>query len=523
MLIGIETKGQIVPSLSNVLRYGNGQQSIGTVKEEFKYFENLTDVRVQFPYNFTAGIRLLYDIPPEVGFEFKGLKRRFVEYDAGFIYARLGDFSQLYGRGLAINLFENRGLGYDTWMDGLNLKYKHNFFNASVVYGTLNFDDSVDIARHEIHRLRGGNFELTPLKALTVGLTYIFSKSTLELIPDNKELEINLPSFYLNYSFADFNLSFDYANKKTKNLTDELTSNGAGYYSSISYNRERLGITLDYKNYFFDESDPFERNDITRYSRMMPFQNPPIVMKEHSYTLLTRSIHEVDFNDEIGLQLDLIYALADNTELNFNASLASRRNYYVYDQANFEFNKQSRSTNFIPSSNKEYSPYWEVFGEVIHYFNPTTFFKLAFALRESTIYDEFFDGINNHIIRSTVIPIQINQTVSSFYSFEAEIEYEKVFDNFNVSQMDYHNILFTLTNVFFSQGTLTLRYELTNNEYDVSEKMDWFTIEAGIRIFEKNTLVVSYGSEKGGQVCSNGVCRYLQPFEGFRFSLLINI
>jgi hypothetical protein len=89
--------------------------------------------------------------------------------------------------------------------------------------------------------------------------------------------------------------------------------------------------------------------------------------------------------------------------------------------------------------------------------------------------------------------------------------------------MDYHNILFTLTNVFFSQGTLTLRYELTNNEYDVSEKMDWFTIEAGIRIFEKNTLVVSYGSEKGGQVCSNGVCRYLQPFEGFRFSLLINI
>ena len=124
---------------------------------------------------------------------------------------------------------------------------------------------------------------------------------------------------------------------------------------------------MDYKNYFFDERDPFEKNDITRTTRMMPFQNPPIVMKEHSYTLLTRAIHEVDFNDETGLQLEIYKSLNENTDLNFNGSISSRHSFYKFDPNQFIFNKQERSTDFLPSFSEEYSPYWELFGEVVHY------------------------------------------------------------------------------------------------------------------------------------------------------------
>ncbi|MCK7522961.1 MAG: hypothetical protein MZV64_37435 [Ignavibacteriales bacterium] len=91
----------------------------------------------------------------------------------------MGDFSQLYGRGLAMNLFESRGLGYDTWMDGVKAKFKNDYFNINAVYGTLDFKDSIVIARNEIHKLRGGSVEVTPIRDLSIGLTYIHSRSTL--------------------------------------------------------------------------------------------------------------------------------------------------------------------------------------------------------------------------------------------------------------------------------------------------------------------------------------------------------
>ena len=525
-LLAVDLFGQdfpLVPSISNTLRYGNGERTIGTITNDFKYFENLTDVRLNFPANFTAGFRLLYDVPPEVGYESKGIHRRFFEYDDSKFYGRIGDFSQLYGRGLALNLFENRGLGYDTWMDGVKTKFTNNYFSLSAVYGTLDFNDSITIARHELHKIRGGNLEFTLIRNLAIGLTYIYSKSSFKLFRETIPAEINMPSFYLNFSFSDFSFLMDYAYKETKLENENKKSFGAGYYGALSYSIAGLGITIDYKNYFFDERDPFEKNDFTRPSRMLPFQNAPIVMKEHSYTLLTRSIHEVDFNDETGLQLEVLSLIGESTELNFNASVASRHAFYKYNSRLFSFDKQKRNTDFLPSFSNEYSPYWELFGEVVHYFNEATYAKLAIARRDKTFYDEFFEGRNSHVIKSTILPIQLNHTLNNYYAVEFQGEFEKVFDNYNEKQKHFSNFLFTLINTFNSQFTLTARYEFTNNKFEVSGKQDWFTIESGLRITQGNTLIASYGKERGGQVCSNGVCRYIQPFEGFRFSLITNI
>ena len=80
-LIGANySQAQIRTSVSNLLRYGNGDQTLGNVKNDFRYFENLTDIRFSLPENVNVGFRLLYDDPPEVGLPFQGLARRFVEY-----------------------------------------------------------------------------------------------------------------------------------------------------------------------------------------------------------------------------------------------------------------------------------------------------------------------------------------------------------------------------------------------------------------------------------------------------------
>jgi hypothetical protein len=51
----------VVPSVSNLLRYGDGERMSGNINLEQKYFENLTDIRIALPESFTVGFRLLYD------------------------------------------------------------------------------------------------------------------------------------------------------------------------------------------------------------------------------------------------------------------------------------------------------------------------------------------------------------------------------------------------------------------------------------------------------------------------------
>ncbi|NJO92506.1 MAG: hypothetical protein HC831_28685, partial [Chloroflexia bacterium] len=85
------------------------------------------------------------------------------------------------------------------------------------------------------------------------------------------------------------------------------------------------------------------------------------------------------------------------------------------------------------------------------------------------------------------------------------------------------NEFISVVNSFFSVLNVNLRYEFTSNNYEVSGRKDWFTIETGYRINQNNNVSFSYGRERGGQTCSNGVCRYIQPFSGFKLTLLSNI
>ncbi|MEO8399825.1 MAG: DUF6029 family protein, partial [Ignavibacteriaceae bacterium] len=236
-----------------------------------------------------------------------------------------------------------------------------------------------------------------------------------------------------------------------------------------------------------------------------------------------RALHQVDFNDEVGIQAEAFYSLNENTTLNLNSSLSSRHDSYIYDQSTFSFSLKKRKSNFLPSPKHEYAPYWEMFTEVEHYFDFTTVLRIGFARRTKTIYEDFSGLAGSHIILSTVFPAQFQYTFNPNYSFVLQYEYEFVNDNFNTSQPKFYNQFISLTSSIYSKYSASVRYEFTDNNFDLSEKKNWFTFEAGYRISQSNTLTMSHGRERGGQICSNGVCRYILPFTGFRLSLLTTI
>jgi hypothetical protein len=66
---------------------------------------------------------------------------------------------------------------------------------------------------------------------------------------------------------------------------------------------------------------------------------------------------------------------------------------------------------------------------------------------------------------------------------------------------------------------LTVSGEFTNDKEEPTGKSSWFIGEIIYKLNQKNQVTFSYGSERGGLKCTNGICRYVNPFEGFRATI----
>lgn len=524
IFISHHSYSQINTSISNLLRYGNGERVLGITEDKFQYFENLTDVRINLPGNFTVGFRLLYDDPPEVGLPFKGLARRFIEYRDDEFKIRIGNSSELYGRGLVLNLFENRGLAYDTWIDGIKASYKTKNLRASLIAGTINFSDSINIYRTEEYKIKGGNIEYDLLKNTSLGISFVSTESQIPQFDQSiADLKAELPEIYLDVQNGPFSLFMNWAHKWSYSQIDGKSSRGYGIYSAFSYAGRSIGITLEYKNYRFDLQDPFLKNDETRTTKFLSFQNAPIVMKEHSYILLSRSLHQVNFNDDVGFQVDINFMVNPDLNFNFNYSQSSTHNSYNYSASSFQFEEDKRANNFLPSTNDKYSPFSEIFLEGEYYYDFNTAVRFGIARRTKTYYNDFTGIEGSHIIKSYVLPFQLEHTFSRNFSGIIQYEYENVDDNYNTGQQNFNNHFISILTSIYKRLSFSLRYEMTTNDFELSERKDWLISEIGYRISGSNLISLSAGRERGGQICSNGICRYILPFKGFKLTLQTSI
>ncbi len=513
---------EIFPSVLNVFRYGSGKSGGGNLDERFTYLEDLMDVRIGLPRSLTVGVRFLYDNPPQIGPPFRGIKRRYAEYLADDLLIRAGNSSQLFGRGLALNLFEDRGLAYDTWLDGVKLEYEGSFFRVAALGGTVEFWDSVIVARTEIYDLKGANLEVDPFPWLTLGASFVETDGQLPGLIAPAMLKANIPELYATLRLGAFDGFAGWSEKRTVVQRDPIHTKGSGIYGAMSWTGVGIGLVVEYKDYRFDIRDPFGRYDPTRPTRMLPIQNPPTVQREQSWTFLTRTLHQVDFDDEVGIQIEGFFKVDDVTTLTVNASLSSEHDYFVYSNETFTFQRRERAADFLPSTDPPLSPYWEVLVEGERQFDERGIVRGAVASRRYTQAILFTSG-NDHVIRSTVLPASVQFGLDDRNTLTVQGEFESVSDNYNVSRERFENYLVSVNLSQLPGLSIAVRSEFTSNPSDPSGRRDWFAGEVGYRLGGAHALVLTVGQERGGQVCTNGVCRYIQPFSGARLAIQSNL
>jgi len=323
-------------SASNLFRYGKGNEITTGLENTKEYFEELGDVRL-YVNDLLFAVRYEYDDPIEFGTSQKGITRRFFEYKKDAFSVRAGNFYQLFEKGLTLNAFENRGLGFNTQMDGVKLNFKKTIkdvkMNATVLGGGLQYNDYLHPERVENYSIRAGNFDVSPIKLISFGGSYLFTTGQIPTSGTTTNITAEIFEGNLGFNYKSISLAASYANKKTITQPNSIYPQsmgprGDGAYGTISFTKPGFGVTLDYKNYRFNVVVPNEVSS-TSPTKVLPFQQPPTCIREYSSALLTRNTHIVDFNDEVGFQTEAYYSPKENLTFNVNVSLSSRHYDYV--------------------------------------------------------------------------------------------------------------------------------------------------------------------------------------------------
>lgn len=517
-------------SVSNNLRAGTGKENwgeggfVGTQNK--KYFDYYTDAKI-FYGSFNAGLRYEYVNPPEYGIKRNKLARRFVEYSSDGITARLGNSFSLFSRGLSLNLFENRSLTFDTNLDGIKVGYISQNFKTAGIYGKINFVEPstvlLDKPREESYLIKAASLEYKPFSKFSLGGSIVASENEFPDLLDLKTKDnskIFLPELFIRYQTSALDLFINYAYKTTTYVNKNYY--GSGLYASFSYSDENYGFTFEYKDYRFDLVDPVESADQFRATRMLPFQNPPTVHKEHSFTLLTRYPRTANFNDEVGFQFDLFYSFDERTSLNLNLSSSSRHYTYALDKSRFLFLKKENNASWIPSLSNEYSPFTEAYLELEHYLKQQeSLVRVAFNYRNEITFDPFLETNSVQPLKQISMPVFFQYLFNENFNIKAVNESQWVLKYPKTNY--FYNQLISIQVGLFKDFNVGGRIEFTTNRDEPNGEKSWLVLEGGFRLSTNHIFTLSYGSERGGQICSNGLCRQVLPFKGFRLSFINNI
>lgn len=522
---------QVQVSVNNIVNYGFGEEALnlGTETAEKEYLENFTDVRI-LADNVIIGFRLELSDPAEYGPDFTGIRRRFIGYQRDGLDVRIGNLFALHNRGMSLNLFEDRVIRYDTSLDGVRAEYDHDFFRVKALAGSINYlehltFDSPSGIREENYRLRSAALELKPDRRLRIGGSYTYAEGELpSLFTEEPDLaEIFIPEGFVSYRlpFARVTAGYNHRTLRLIDFADTTSVTGGGFYASVNHTGPGYGLMLEYKNYSYDVVDPFARlGDPLRNSRMSPFQSPPIAHKEHSYSLMTRDPHLVNFEDEVGFFLEAFYSPTFNITLNSSIAMASLHHSWLWDDVNFEFFKKEEGATWLPGRADARDPYWEYYGDIEYLFPDfMSYVKLAYNHRNRLFYQALAPDFSQRVYANT-FALDVQYAVSPRWSVKVISEHQFVRDTQYGDDSDYYSQMLSLQVSRSPDFSFGGRIESTTSDFDPSGDKFWYMAEGSWRIGNTHTVMASYGRERGGFVCTNGVCRFVNAFSGMRLSLI---
>lgn len=516
---------------------------------DFNFSEHLLEGRINMG-QWSAWTQLEFSDPPELGVNYSGLRKFRLEYFHNNLSLEFGDVYTIWGRGLLLNQIDDQAIDLDTGVRGLHINYMHDIFNLNVLAGKLNswksstmVDDFSDrIPNYETdHLLSGANLE-TEKFGPRLGISYLESREDHYIPydrsgnPVNLDLKHRYAGTYAEYSHDLFDAFVEAVYRSSVDMgPGTYFSDGKGVYAGIGTYLGEWSAVIDYKNYDFKRLPPDKNFDfVNNYDISMDFQRPPTGVYEHTSRLIGRIIHELDPNDEVGTQIYITGPVKEWFNLSLNHSRASRHDILSMNE-DFKWNPQT--DNRFLSTDSPFADYFtdtfvQIEGALL---SDKLQFKVGLDQLEDvrSIITNFtipdFTTKSYEYVSAQTFPLDLNLHLPSRFSLQLKTEYQAIKKGYmndfgegwefrSLYPVDTkYNTIVSLGVARSPKWSIAFSLDRTSQEWDkknwVWGPKEWRSIEILYNLNESTRLSVMSGSQQGGLLCSNGVCRYVQDFD----------
>ncbi|MCT4587658.1 MAG: DUF6029 family protein [Carboxylicivirga sp.] len=374
----------------------------------------------------------------------------------------LGNFNETIGRGILLRSYEIHGAVIEDlsfrskqyfYRDllGASASYRHKKFRLKASYGwalnnVINPTEKMDVRRDDQIAAISGEYKLFKQ---TIGATFMHHENSAA----NTDYALgNLSGRILPY------LSYYAAYASTINTDD----NGHAMYASLNFAKGDFGFSAEWKDY-------------ERFVIGSGINEPPALVKEHSYRVLNRSTHVLQPENESGFQFEAFYHASENTLITLNHTIAN---------------------NDFGSTLK----FREWFAEV------STSFKNADLKVFADYANDPLKGEKDRISTG----FNLEQKVKTNHGVLFELEYQ----TFKRDNDDNQNIAGGVTYNYKSKFYWSVLNEWSNDNFITDTDKIWLSSTLRYKVNTKHTLQLFAGERRGGPACSAGVCYEVLDFKG---------
>jgi len=400
-----------------------------------------------------------------------GVTRRLFGVETERLRVQAGDVPHVFGRGLALSVFEDEELNFDTRLEGIRASGEHELGAASVVAGS-----------RDGNRFRGVFAEPAAWNLGASGARARVGASFVEAWGAAEDTDIRPREQHAGglaeVTFGPASVYGEWVERKFpgKDGVGALGKPGRGAFVAGQVTMENVTLSAEHRDFFRFEHE---------------FHDPPTTLRQHLWTSLNRVngqvLSDIPDDDVIGTLVQADWAPGPFT--NVQGSWA-------------RLEEDSGPDEFT-----------EIYGEAKSTWRERVFATGAAAESEltlGTLREERITGLG-----------EVVGEIDDVNSLAVVLEWTEV----QVS--DERTSAFRLPDRFrerilaVSWGrspwlNLTVTHEDTDEDDPTEDRDRWTNAFAQVTVAGGHDVVLSYGSERGGWKCTGGVCFFEPEFEGVK-------
>ena len=265
------------------------------------------------------------------------------------------------------------------------------------------------------------------------------------------------------------------------------------------------------------------------YSERRAFGNPynesivnylPSLTKQHDYSLTNLYVYAAQPNvsfqskqltkvGEIGMQTDIYYKIEKETLLGgkYGTNLAINASVWNNLDGNFDFNNQSYQTNLFGFGEKYFS---ELSLEIRKKWSSK--FENIF-LYANQFYSKRLIEETQGIVKSNILVVENTYKINDKKSIKVDLQHLSTDDDTkNWSALGLELNLSSAVSIY-----VTDMYNYQNPE--IEKRIHYYNFGGSYRK-GASRYSINYGRQRGGLVCTGGICRYVPESTGISFSAI---